>query len=226
MSIETGLLILESALLIATIILLIYALREGRGRRSLLLEVGRAIKILTRREYFLIVSDSMMDAKVEVIGCITGRLPVGDDKKRTKEIVHNIERLTREGVQVRYLLPKFPDRLHIGHIYTNAGADTRYSACPIVYDIRYMVVDNGLIVIGIPEVMGEKEETRKGYRIPSEGLAAVLKKHFIECLAESTTYEEYLKEVIKQQTGASIKLLARELQIDEKELERLAEHEQ
>jgi ribosome-binding protein aMBF1 (putative translation factor) len=35
------------------------------------------------------------------------------------------------------------------------------------------------------------------------------------------SYEEYLREVIKQ-TGASLKTLAQELQIDEEELERLA----
>lgn len=223
MPIEKVLLILESALLLATIIILLYSIKEGRGRRALLMEVGKAVKILTRLEYFLIVTDSMRDAKKEIIGCITGRLPAGDDKKRTKEIISNIERLTKEEVQVRYLLPKFPDRLHIGYLYSKAGAEVRYSGCPIVYDIRYIIVDNKLVIIGIPEVIGEKEETRKGYRIPSEGLSSVLKKHFNTCWEDSIPYEKYAQEVIKQ-TGATIKLLARELQVDEKELERLSRH--
>jgi len=221
MNIERGLLVLESVLLVVTILLLLYSIREGRGRKDLLLEIGKATKILTRQEYFLAVTDSMMDAKVEVIGCITGRLPTAEDKKRTRNIIDGIQRLTRDGVRIKYLMPKFPDRLHMGFMYTRAGADVRYSSSPIVHDIRYMVVDDMSVVFGIPESTGEKEATRKGYRIPSEGLAAILKDHFYTCWEKSMTYEEYLKEVIKQ-SGATPKLLARELQIDEKELERLA----
>jgi hypothetical protein len=131
MTIETVLLILESVLLAVTIILLLYSIREGRDRRNLLLEVGKATKILTRQEYFLTVTDSMMDAGVE------------------------------------------------------------------------------------------KEATKKGYRIPSEGLAAILKDHFSRCWSESAIYEEYVKEIIRQ-TGVTLKQLGRELQIDEKELEGLS----
>ncbi len=39
----------------------------------------------------------MIDAKSEVIGFITGRLPKGEGKKRVKVIVTNIERLIRNG---------------------------------------------------------------------------------------------------------------------------------
>jgi hypothetical protein len=221
MNIETILLLLESVLLIVTVILLLFSLREGRGRRDLLLQVERATKVLTRQEYFLTVTDSMMDAKSEVIGFITGRLPTGEDKKRTKVIITNIERLTRSGIHVKYLLPKFHDRAHIGFLYTRAGAEIRYGSCPIVHDFRYIVVDNRLAVIGLPESIGEKEATRKGYKIPSEGLASVLKEYFYRCWEKNISYEEYLREVIKQ-TGASLKTLAQELQIDEEELERLA----
>ncbi len=108
MTIETGLLLLESVLLIATVILLIYSIREGKHRKKLLIEVGKATKILTRQEYFLTVIDSMMDAKKEIIGCITGRPPTGDDRKRTRDIIDAIERLTKKGVRVKYLMPKFP----------------------------------------------------------------------------------------------------------------------
>ncbi len=222
MTIETGLLILESVLLFATIILLLFSLKEGGGRKKLLLEVERATKVLTRQEYFLTVTDTMMEAKTEVIGAITGRLPIGDDKKRTKSVIDNIERLTKKGVSVRYLMPKFPDRLHIGYMYTKAGAEIRYSDCAIVHDIRYMVVDESVVVMGIPESTGEKEATRKGYRIPSEGLAAILKEHFYSCWGKNITFENYLKEVIRQ-TGATPKLLARELQIDEGELEKFTQ---
>jgi len=220
MTVETILLILESVLLLATIILLLFSLREGRGRRKLLLEVGKATKILTRQEYFLSVTDSMTDAKNEVVGVITGRLPAADDKKRVNEIIHHIEKLRKEGISAKYLVPKFYDRLHIGHLYQKAGAELSYSICAIANNIRYVIVDDRLVVIGIPESTGEKEATRKGYRIPSEGLAGILKDHFSRCWEDSMNYEDYLKEIVRQ-TGATPGLLAKELQLDEREIEKL-----
>jgi len=220
MTIETWLLILESVLLVATIMLLLYSIREGKGRKELLLEVSKTAKILSRQEYFLAVTDSMLEAKSEIVGCITGRLPTGEDKKRTMDVISHIKRLTEDGVRIKYLLPKFPDRLHIGYLYTKAGAEVRYSSCLMVHNIRFIIVDERIVVVGIPESIGEKEATKKGYRIPSEGLAIILKDYFNQC-EKQISFIEYLKEVIKQ-TGATPKHLAQELQIDEKELQRLA----
>ncbi len=53
--------ILESVLLLATIILLLYSIKEGRGRKNLLSEVGKVTRMLTRQEYFLNVTDSMVE---------------------------------------------------------------------------------------------------------------------------------------------------------------------
>jgi hypothetical protein len=221
MTIESILLALESVLLLATIILLLYSIREGKQRRNLLLEVGKATKIFTRQEYFLSVKDSMMDAQNEIVGFITGRPPSDDDSKRINDIVHNIETLTAKGVKVKYLIPKFHDRLQIGHLYTKAGAEVRYSICALVSNIRYIIIDEDIAVIGIPESVGEKEATRKGYRIPSEGMASILKNNFSGCWEQSIPFEEYVKEIIRQ-TGAAPRMLEQELHIDEKELERIA----
>lgn len=220
MNIEKLLLILESVLLIVTIILLLYSIKEGKGRKKLLLEVGKFTKILTRQEYFLMVIDSMADAKEEIVAIITGRLPADEDKKRIKDIIHNIESLSKKGVKLKYLLPKFHDRLHIGYLYSKAGAEVRYSICAIANNIRFIIVDERIAVIGIPESTGEKEATRKGFRIPSEGLAGILKDHFYRCWEVSTPYDAFVKEII-QQTGLTPKLIGKELQIDERELESL-----
>ena len=220
MPVETILLILESVLLIATIILLLYSIKEGKSRKDLLLEVGRATKLLTRQEYFLAVTDAMTDAKEEIAGFITGRLPADDDRKRVRDITHSIEKISAGGIRVKYLMPKFHDRLHIGHLYEKAGAEVRYSMCAIANNIRYIIVDGTVAVIGMPENRGEKEATKKGFRIPSEGLSGILKDHFYRCWEESVPYELYVKEVI-QQTGLTPKLLEKELQIDAEELEKL-----
>jgi len=221
MTIDNILLALESILLIATIILLLYSIKEGKQRQNLLMEVGRATKIFTRQEYFLAVKDSMTDAKTEIVGFITGRQPATDDSRRINDIVHTIETLTAKGVKIKYLIPKFHDRLQIGHIYTKAGAEVRYSICALVSNIRYIIIDSNIAVIGIPESVGEKEATRKGYRIPSEGMASILKNNFSDCWEQSTPFEDYVKEIIKQ-TGAAPKMLEKELHIEEKEIERIA----
>ena len=221
MSIETWLLALESVLLVATIVLLAFSLREGRQRNALLLQVQRATKILTRQEYFLTVTDSMLEAEEEVIGCITGRLPTGDDKKRTGAVINDIRKLKKKGVRVRYILPKFQDRLHIGHLYTKAGAEVRYSGSPLVHDIRYTVIDEKTAVIGIPESIGEKEATKKGYKIPSGALAQILRERFYNCWEQNIAHEDYVRDTIRH-TGTTPGQLARELQIEEGAFEEFA----
>lgn len=221
MTVEFGLLLLESALLVATIILLIYGIHEGKRRDDLLREVGRATKVLTRQEYFLAIMETMLDAKQEIIGCITGTLPVGDDIRMTKHIANAIEDMTKKGVSVKYLLPKFPDRLQVGVLYAKAGAEIRFSSCLMVHNLRYTVVDEKTVVLGVPEETGDREATKKGYTIPSEGLALVLKSYYYSC-ENQTSLKEYVFEVIEQ-TGATLEHLAREFRFDEKELSKLVQ---
>ncbi len=216
MTIEFGLVILESVLLAVTVVLLIYSIHEGKRRDQLLREVGRVTKVLTRQEYFFSIMNAMLDAKQEIVGCITGTPPSGEDVRMTRHIADAIEDMTGKGVKVRYLVPKFPDRLQIGVQYTKAGAEVLFSSCLMVHSIRYIVVDEKTVVLGIPESVGEREATKKGYAIPSEGLAAVLKNYFDEC-ADKARLEDYLQEVMKQ-TGASLEHLAREFHIDQEDL--------
>lgn len=206
--------------MIFTVALLLLSIKEGRGRDSLILEVTKATKTLTQHEYFITIMDTMVDAEKEVIGVITGRMPKGDEMKRTKEIVLNIEKLCENGVKVTYVMPKFQDRLHVGWHYTKGGAEVYYSSCAHVHDLRYMVVDHKVSILGVPESVGEKEATKKGYRIPSEGLGLIMKNSFMGCLNDSVSFEEFVRETIKQ-TGAPIKTIARELNIPEAELEKI-----
>lgn len=221
MSLEIGLLSLESILLVATIILLVYSIKEGKQRDKLILEVGKATRILTRQEYFLNVIDAMMDAKEEIRGCITGSIPSDGDKARTRDIITTIKRRVKEGIRITYLLPKFPDRLHIGYLYARAGAEVLYSSCLMVHNIRFITIDGAIVVMGIPENTGEKQATKKGYRIPSEGLAMVLNNYFESC-EKQINFSDYVKDVMTQ-TGASVKHLAREYQIDEEGLKKIIE---
>lgn len=218
--IELSLLVLEGMLLIFTISLLWLSIKEGRGRDNLILEVTRATKTLTQHEYFVTIMDAMVDAEKEILGVITGRMPKGDEGKRTKELVLNIEKLIENGVSVKYIMPRFQDRLHVGWRYFRAGAEVYYSTCAHVHDLRYMVVDGKISLLGVPEEVGAKQATRKGYRIPSEELALILENSFMTCMSESVTFEEFIRQTVSQ-TGAPLKTLSRELNIPEEELGRI-----
>lgn len=185
------------------------------------MEVGKATRVLTRQEYFVTVMDSMMGADGEVAGSISGRRPGKEGAIRVKHIVGNIEKMRGKGVRVKYLIPKFADRIHVGSLHTKAGAEVRYSDCLMVQDLRYLVVDNRWVILGIPEHTGSQEATRKGYKIPSEGLASLLEENFRKCWDASVLYEAYVLQILKK-TGATPHLLARELRVDAGELERIA----
>jgi hypothetical protein len=218
MSLELSLLLLESILLIATLILLGYSIHEGRRRDQLIQEVAKASKIFTRQDYFQSIMNAMYNAQHEIIGCITGRAPAGEDAALTRNIIRAIEKMTEKGVKVRYLLPKFPDRLQIGLQYALAGAEVFFSSCLMVHNLRYIVVDDRLVVLGIPEKTSDKEATKKGFTIPSEGLAGVLKNDFSTCELRSGI-KDYIQDVL-QQSGATPEHLARELKTDVKTLGR------
>jgi hypothetical protein len=220
LNLEFTLLLLESGLLIATVIMLTYSIREGKRRDRLLEEIGRVTMVLTRQEYFFSIMEAMLDAKQEIIGCITGRPPASaDERDMTKHIADTIEHMSKKGVSIRYLLPKFPDRLQVGLLYKKAGAEVCFSSCLMVHNFRYTVVDGKIVVLGMPGRTGEKEATKKGYTIPSEGLASLLKFSFNGCEAKMNL-KDYLPEVIKQ-TGATPEHLAREFHLDQQDLEKL-----
>jgi hypothetical protein len=219
---ELGLLILESVLLIFTVVLLIFSLKEGRGRDRLLVEVSRATKTLNRHSYFVAVQEVMMDTGKELFGIITGRRPFKEDISMTKAIVADIEKLTSQGVSIRYLLPRFPDRLYIAHLYVQAGAKVRMGGCSAINDLRYIVSDGKLTVLGIPEKIGEKEATQKGFRIPSEDLAHTLRRDFDDCWESAISFEDYVSDVVSH-TGATLRALAQEVGLTEEELKKVTD---
>jgi hypothetical protein len=221
MTMELGLLLLESLLLVVTVILLVYNIHEGKQRDSLLKEVGRATRILTRQEYFFTLLETMHEAEQEIIGCITGSPPSGNDIKMTGNIAAAIEKMTGKRVHIKYLLPKFPDRLQVGVQYAKAGAEVRFSSCLMVHSIRYSIIDEKVVVFGIPESTGEKDATKKGYKIPSEDLAMILKNYYNSC-EKQMSLTEYLQEIIEQ-TGATPEHLAREFHLDERDLRQLVQ---
>lgn len=214
MSLELTLLITETILLIVTIILLFYNIREGRQRTSLISGVEMATRTLTRLEYFHSVSDSMLEAQNEVVACITGRQPVDeDDRRRISALLVSLEKAIDRGVKVKYLLPKFQDRLYIGFLYSKAGAEVHYSTSNIFSNLSYMVVDNKLVIIGIPSVNGNQSVTRKGHRISSEALASMLVSNFNSSSRESMSLQAYAGDVLRE-TGTSIKSMAAEFGLE------------
>lgn len=225
-SLESALLLVELVLLAVTIFLLTRHLKEERGREALLREMTRTTMVLTRQEYFTEVINSLQAAKKSIFGCITGSRPVEGEEQRIVMIIEGIRKLAQSG-KVRFTVPKFPDRLYIGYRYVKAGAEIRYNNCVLANDLRYMVIDDRFVLVGVPETVGEKEPTKKGYRIPSIGIAAILREHYDRCWNSIVTvsYEEYVKEIInevkKTEPKFSLEPLARELRIDVEELRRI-----
>ncbi len=226
-SVESALLLVELVLLLFTVLLLMVHLRADKIHRSLISELSRTTKVLTRHEYFSEVTNALQEAKGSVSGCITGSRPVKGENRNVEIIVKNIRGLTKNGVKVSFLMPKFPDRLYMGYRYSSVGADIRYNNCALVNDLRYMIVDERYVLVGIPEVVGEDEPTKKGYRIPSIGIAAILREHRDQCWDSKITirYEEYAKEIIdgvkEAESRDSLEPLARELNIPIDELKRI-----
>jgi len=226
-TVESALLLVELVLLIFTVILLIFHLKQDKVHKNLIREMTRTTRVLTRQEYFGEVLQAFQETEKSIFGCITGSKPSDNDDKNIEIIVKNIQELVKKGVKISFLIPKFPTRLYIGYRYSSTGADIRYNNCAIASDIRYMIIDEKFVIVGIPEIVGENEPTKKGYRIPSLGISAILQDHLNQCWGSkvSLKYEQYIKEIIDGVTSKdekySLELLARELNIPSDELTRI-----
>ncbi len=225
--IESALLLVELVLLIFTVILLLFHLKQDKVHKNLIREMSNTTRVLTRQEYFSEVIHAFQETKKSIFGCITGNKPSSNDDENIDIIVRNIQDLTKKGVKISFLIPKFTNRLYIGYKYSTAGADIRYNNCAIVSDIRYMIVDEKFVLFGIPDNIGENEPTKKGYRIPSLGISSILLDHLNQCWNSkvTTSYEMYIKEIledIKNKDGSySLEPLARELGIPKDEIKRI-----
>ncbi len=89
----------------------------------------------------------------------------------------------------------------------------------MVHNLQYIVVEEETIVLGMPDEIGEREATKKGYTIPSEGLATLRKNYFRDC-EDKMNLKDYLQEVFKQ-TGATLEHLAKEFHLDPNDLKGL-----
>jgi hypothetical protein len=220
MNIETALLILESALILITIVLILFNIKEGRGRSALIMQMGSASKTLTRLEYFLSANDAISDAENEIVGFVTGRKPTGSDMNRVNSFTRAIGRAKTKGVTVRYIFPKFQDRLYVGYLYSHEGAEVRYYSASPSQMMRYMIVDKSRVIIAIPESVSDREMTSKGYIIPSEPLASVLMDNFNSCWEASLPFKNYIEETLEQ-TGTTVHELAAEIGVDDRNLKKI-----
>lgn len=222
-SVEAILIVVELLLLAFTLFIVVQSRREERARGNLISEMYKTARIFSRQEYFIAVMDALLRAKTEAFGCVTGSSPKADHEATVDRILDQIKVVSSRSVNVRYLIPKSPDRLEMGSLYTRAGAKVRYHPGLIVNDLRYMTVDGRLVVIGLPEKSGEREPTRQGYAIPSEGMANLFKDHFDRYWAspEATPYEIYVNELVSEiiRTNPSVSpdVVSRQLRISAEE---------
>jgi hypothetical protein len=95
----------------------------------------------------------------------------------------------------------------------------------LVSDLRYIIVDDRLTVLGLPSATGEDQPTREGYSIPSEALAEIFENQFQTKWEQAVDYDIFaravLVEIRNHSPNVSSKLLSGQLSIPAEEIERL-----
>ena len=227
LDINSLLLLTELILLIPTLLLLVSARREEKGRSQLLQEITRTAKMLSRQEYFSYVLLGMQTATKSIRGSIKGSPPVTAEQEQFVEKVIEQMKLARKNgnLVVQYLMPKATDRLSIAYRYREGGAEVRFHPSLVVSDVRYTVIDGKYNVIGLPSAVAENAHTGEGYMIVSEGLAEIFLNQFGARWSEAIDYDSYaraiLSEITHKATNISVALLSTELKIPEAEVRRL-----
>ncbi|MER3602251.1 MAG: hypothetical protein C4339_05995 [Nitrososphaerota archaeon] len=214
----------ELVLLGATVLLLMLNRREIRSRELMMRRFTSVADAISRQEYFVAVIEALQKAEEQVFGSVTGSMPGPEEAEVVQKVLEAVSEACRRGVRVRYLLPLAPDRLRMARRYREAGAEVKFSPSVLVSDMRYMCVDDRLVIVGVPGRKGRDEPTRKGYTIPSESLAILLRERFEEAwqAQESKTYAHYLRELVAaaraSQPGLSAELIAKNLGVGEEDV--------
>ena len=181
-------------------------------------------RMLTRTQYFNAVLEAMRRAEKEIFGSVTGSRP-RESAEFLEEIVEEIKSAVSRGVRVRYMMPKGREKLYIGYKYTKAGAEVRYHGGLVVYDLRHMVVDDRIVVMGFPERVGVEQPTRAGIKVESESLAKIFRERFERLWNEAVPYHEYLARAVsdirRTNPEISVELVARQLSLPSEEVERV-----
>jgi hypothetical protein len=224
--INSLLLLTELILLVPTLLLLVLARREERGRSHLLQEMTRTAKMLSRQEYFSYVLLGMQTAAKSIRGSIKGSPPSNAEQEQfVEKIIEQLMLARKRNVVVQYLVPKATARLSVAYRYREVGAEVRFHPSLVVSDFRYTVIDAKNNVIGLPSALAENAHTGEGYMIVSEGLSEIFLNQFETRWSEAMDYDSYARSVLSEMTSnvtnISVALLATELKIPETEVRRL-----
>lgn len=223
-TVQLLLLAVELVLLIATIFLLLLNRREAKSRETMMQHFSSVADVITRQEYFVAVVDAIQRAEKSLAGSVTGSPPSKEEGEVVRQILGAIADAAKRKVQIRYLLPLAPDRLRMGRMYAANGAQVKFNPSLLVSDVRYMCVDRKLVLIGVPERNGRNEPTRKGYTVPSEGVAYLFGTQFEEQWTSKDTkgYSDYIKELVSQAMGSnpglSLDLVAANLGVEKEDV--------
>jgi hypothetical protein len=226
-SVEFTLLVVEVLLLLVTLFVVILTMREARHRGALLNQMIQTASTVSRQEYFTTVVEGIQAAEKTLWGIVTGSKPEEREYDTIETIIEQLLAATSKEVEVRYLLPVNPDRLHMASRYKAAGAEVRFHPALVISDLRYMIVDDKLVVVGLPRRTGQDEPTRKGYKIPSERMTRILREDFEKYWEshDAVEYRTYLLRIIRDSReghpSLSDQLLADQLGITVKEIQRM-----
>jgi hypothetical protein len=227
-SLQVPLLLVEFFLLLTTVALLILNRREAKSRQVMMNQFSSVADVITRQEYFVAVIDALGRAERRLAGSVTGSPPSPEEGEVIQEILDAVNGATRRGVEVRYLLPLVPDRLQMAKKYTSMGAQVKLHSALLISDARYMLVDDRMVLVGVPERKGRNEPTRKGYAIPSESVAHLFKAEFEAHWNsnEAKTYSSYLSELVagarSSNPNISVDLIASNLGIEREDVDAVA----
>jgi hypothetical protein len=228
-ALQVPLLIVELVLLVATLAVLLLNRRESRSREKLMQHFTSVADVITRQEYFVAVVETIQRAERWLCGSVTGSPPSHEEAEVIEQILKAIADATSRGVAVKYLIPLAPDRLQMAKRYRGCGAEVRLHPSLLVNDVRYMLVDDEVALIGVPARKGKKEPTRKGYTIPSESVVHLFKTQFDSQWnsPEAKSYEQYLRELVGQAKSSnpdiSAELVAGNLGLDKGDVQSVLE---
>ena len=143
-------LVVELVLLVVTLFIVQASRKETRGREQLIQEMYKTAMIVSREDYFNHILEGYHTASQSVLARVTVKKPQESEKEMVEHLISTIGvAIGTRGVEVKLLLPKSPGRISVGYKYTTVGATVRYHPGIIASDVRYMIINDETVVMGL-----------------------------------------------------------------------------
>ncbi len=198
---------------------------EAEERSRHIEAIEAASELLNRTEYEQLIIDQVAHADERIL-CFWYSLHAEEHDESYTKINCLLDAADDRGVVVRVVTSQQTPRIYPAFQLVERGVELRFQETLLGDDLRFMLADRDMSVLGLPASNGPDErQSVHGVGVPGRKLSSLLFGYFESQWSDAAEYEEYVGRLVRRgidDDETRAELVATELQLPVQEVRRLA----